>query len=214
MGQLKYVGTTRMSGNRPKWNGIVRVDQESLKLPATWKIGRMIFVNSMSDLFHETVPLEFIQRVFATMHETPQHTYQILTKRAERLRELSAILEWPKNLWMGVSVENADYQFRIDHLRHTGAKIRFLSLEPLLGPLDDLDLERIDWVIVGGESGPGARAINPAWVRSIRDQCIRADVAFHFKQWGGVTKKKAGRILDGKTWNQFPSFTRSRVNAA
>lgn len=132
MGQPKYAGTTRMSGGKPKWNGVVRVDEDSLKLPATWKTGRMIFVNSMSDLFHEDVPLEFIQRVFATMQETPQHTYQILTKRAERLEELSNALTWPRNVWMGVSVENADYQFRIDHLRRTGAAVRFLSSNPCL----------------------------------------------------------------------------------
>lgn len=212
MGQPKYAGTTRVSGGRPKWNGLVRIDEESLKLPATWKTGRMIFVNSMSDLFHEAVPLEFIRRVFATMQETPQHTYQILTKRAKRLEELSSALEWPMNVWMGVSVENADYQFRIDHLRRTSAVVKFLSLEPLLGRLNDLDLECIDWVIAGGESGPGARSMRPEWVRSIRSQCIRAGVAFHFKQWGGVNKKKTGRTLDGRTWDQFPISARSRTN--
>jgi protein gp37 len=205
MGQPKYAGTTRLSGRRAKWNGIVRIDEESLKLPATWKTGRMIFVNSMSDLFHEGVPLAFIRRVFKTMTETPQHTYQILTKRAERLEELSARLTWPKNVWMGVSVENEDYSFRIDHLRRSGAGVKFLSLEPLLGPLDDLDLRDIDWVIAGGESGPGARPMDAAWVRSIRDQCSEADIAFHFKQWGGVVKKKAGRTLDGRTWDEFPA---------
>jgi protein gp37 len=201
-----------MSGGRPKWNGLVRVDEASLKLPATWKTGRMIFVNSMSDLFHEAVPLEFIRRVFTAMRETPQHTYQILTKRAERLAELSSALQWPRNVWMGVSVENAGYQFRIDHLRRTGAAVKFLSLEPLLGPLNDLALERIDWVIAGGESGPGARPMRPQWVRSIRRQCVHADVAFHFKQWGGVNKKKAGRILDGKTWDEFPVSARPRTD--
>ncbi len=213
MGQPKYAGTTRMSGGRPKWNGVVRVDEESLTLPATWKNGRMIFVNSMSDLFHEAVPLAFIQRVFAAMRVTPQHTYQILTKRAERLEELSDALEWPRNVWMGVSVENADYRFRTDHLRRTGAAVRFLSLEPLLGPLDDLDLERIGWVISGGESGPGSRPIDPDWVRSIRDQCIHTGVAFHFKQWGGVNKKKTGRDLDGRIWDQFPIPEGSRADA-
>ncbi len=204
MGQQKYAGTTRMSGGRPKWNGVVRCDENSLKIPASWKTGKMIFVNSMSDLFHEDVPLKFIQRVFATMRETPQHTYQILTKRAERLEELSDTLAWPRNVWMGVSVESGDYQFRIDHLRQAGASVRFLSLEPLLGSLDELDLDLIDWVIVGGESGPGARSVDPGQVRSIRDQCISAGVAFHFKQWGGVNKKKSGRMLDGRTWDQFP----------
>lgn len=205
MGQPKYAGTTRMSGGRPKWNGTVRVDEDSLKLPATWKTGRMIFVNSMSDLFHESVPLTFIRRVFKTMTDTPQHTYQILTKRADRLEELSPRLKWPKNVWMGVSVENADYAVRIDHLRHTAAPVKFLSLEPLLGPLEDLDLRGIHWVIAGGESGPGARPMEPDWVRSIRDQCLEWEIAFHFKQWGGVVKKKTGRTLDGRTWDEFPA---------
>lgn len=204
MGQPKYTGTTRVSGGRPKWNGVVRMDEESLKLPSTWKAGRMIFVNSMSDLFHDQVPLQFIRRVFATMRKTRRHSYQILTKRAERLAELSKNLEWPENVWMGVSVENADYLQRIDHLRETDAKIKFLSVEPLLGPLGEMDLSGIDWVIVGGESGPGARPMDSTWVRSIRDQCIDAGVAFHFKQWGGVNKKKSGRILDGRKWDQFP----------
>lgn len=204
MGQPKYAGTTRMSGGRPKWNGVVRVDEESLKLPATWRTGRMIFVNSMSDLFHDAVPLDFVQRVFETMRTTPQHTYQILTKRAERLEELAPNLDWPSNVWMGVSVENADYLYRIDHLRRTNAAIKFLSLEPLLGPLENMNLKGIDWVIAGGESGPGARTMDPSWVRSIRDQCQSADVAFHFKQWGGVNKKKTGRTLDGQTWDEFP----------
>lgn len=212
MGQPKYAGTTRVSGGRPKWNGVVRVDEESLRLPATWKAGRMIFVNSMSDLFHEAVPLEFIRQVFTTMSDTPQHTYQILTKRAERLRELSDALEWPGNIWMGVSVESADYEFRIDHLRRVAAKIKFLSLEPLLGPLDRLNIEGIDWVIAGGESGPGARSVHADWVRSIRDQCIRAGVAFHFKQWGGLNKKKTGRTLDGRTWDQLPIPVNAKVN--
>lgn len=206
MGQPKYAGTTRMSGGRPKWNGTIRLDEKSLALPATWKTGRMIFVNSMSDLFHEGVPLPFIRRVFKAMAASPQHTYQILTKRGDRLEELSPELDWPKNVWMGVSVENADYVFRIDHLRRTGAAVKFLSLEPLLGPLDDLNLAGIGWVIAGGESGPGARPMDPEWVRSIRDQCRVSSVAFHFKQWGGVNKKKTGRILDNRTWDEFPVF--------
>lgn len=207
MGQPKYSGTTRMSGGRAKWNGVVRLDEASLKLPKTWKTGRMIFVNSMSDLFHEGVPIDFIRRVFDTMGEASQHTFQILTKRAERLEELSTNLIWPHNVWMGVSVESADYQYRIDHLRRTSAKTKFLSLEPLLGPLNDLNLTGIHWAIVGGESGPNARAINPDWVRSIRDQCLDRDVAFHFKQWGGVNKKKTGRTLDNRTWDEFPRPT-------
>ena len=193
-----------MSGGRSKWNGVVRVDEESLSLPLAWKTGRMIFVNSMSDLFHDGVPLPFIKRVFTTMRRTPQHTYQILTKRAERLEDLSSKLAWPRNVWMGVSIETGDYLFRIDHLRRTRAAIKFLSLEPLLGPLDDLDLTNIDWVIAGGESGPHARPVEPNWIRRIRDQCSDAQVAFHFKQWGGANKKKTGRILDGRTWDEFP----------
>ncbi|MEX0827455.1 MAG: phage Gp37/Gp68 family protein [Haliea sp.] len=205
MGQPKYAGTTRMSGGRAKWNGQIRLDDNSLTLPASWKTGRMIFVNSMADLFHEGVPLSFIQRVFDTMKATPQHTYQVLTKRAERLEQIFRELEWPSNIWMGVSVEQSDYVFRIDHLRHTSAAVKFLSLEPLLGPLDNLNLADIDWVIAGGESGPGARAINPDWVRSIRDQCNARGIAFHFKQWGGINKKKTGRTLDNRTWDEFPA---------
>jgi len=206
MGQPKYTGTTRMSGGRAKWNGVVRLDHETLSLPKSWKRGRLIFVNSMSDLFHEDVPIEFIQCVFAVMADTPQHTYQILTKRSERLRELSPLLEWPSNAWMGVSVENADYLYRIDHLRDTSAAIRFLSLEPLLGDLGQINLRGIHWVIAGGESGPGARPMKPDWVRSIRDQAERDGVAFHFKQWGGVNKKRTGRVLDNRTWDDLPAL--------
>jgi protein gp37 len=204
MGQEKYVGTTRKTGGRHKWNGMVKTDPSSLDLPSRWKKGRRIFVNSMSDLFHDAVPFQYIQAVFSVMEATPQHTYQVLTKRAERLEELSDRLPWPKNVWMGVSVESAAYTYRIDHLRRTHAKTRFLSLEPLLGPLDDLDLCGIDWVIVGGESGPGARPMSSDWVRSIRDQCISTGVPFHFKQWGGVNKKRTGRRIDGRTWDQWP----------
>lgn len=204
MGQQKYAGTTRISGGRPKWNGTVRIDEDSVNLPFTWKTGKMIFVNSMSDLFHEQVPIEFIQRVFSTMRETPQHTYQILTKRAHRLEKLSPEIDWLNNVWMGVSVENHDYLYRLDNLRNSGAFTKFLSLEPLLGPLNGMDLTDIDWVIGGGESGPGARPPQQTWVRDIRDQCINAGVAFHFKQWGGLNKKKTGRTLDGRTWDEFP----------
>lgn len=210
MGQPKYIGTTRLSGGRAKWNGVIRTDEEALKIPATWKTGRMIFVNSMADLFHEKVPVAFIKRVFDAMAQTPQHTYQILTKRAERLETLSGELGWTRNIWMGVSVESAEYLWRIDHLRRTPAAIKFLSLEPLLGPLENMDLRGVDWAIAGGESGPGARAMQPEWVRSIRDQCISENVAFHFKQWGGINKKKTGRLLDGRTWDDFPNVTHSR----
>jgi protein gp37 len=164
----------------------------------------MIFVNSMSDLFHEKIPLDFVQEVFATMGDTPQHTYQILTKRAERIEELSSRLPWPRNVWLGVSVEHSEYLWRIDHLRRTGAAVKFLSLEPLLGPMDDLDLEGIHWAIVGGESGPNARPMKIEWVRSIRDRCKDRGIAFHFKQWGGTNKKRTGRVLDGRTWNELP----------
>lgn len=206
MGQKKYAGTTRVSGRRAKWNGRIVLDRNALDLPRKWKAGKTIFVNSMSDLFHEGVPLDFIQEVFKTMAATPQHTYQVLTKRAERVEALSSALQWPNNIWLGVSVESEEYLWRIDCLRRTSAAIKFLSLEPLLGPLDDLNLTGIDWAIAGGESGPGARAMNPDWVRSIRDQCGAANVAFHFKQWGGVNKKRAGRILDGRTWDELPTI--------
>jgi protein gp37 len=209
MGQEKYVGTTRKSGDRYKWNGVVKIDPSSLEAPRRWKRGRLIFVNSMSDLFHESVPFSFIKKVFQVMEETPQHTYQVLTKRAERLEELSKDLHWPINVWMGVSVENPDYQYRIEHLRRTRANTKFLSLEPLLGPLDKLDLRGIDWAIAGGESGPGARPMSADWVRSIRDQCVNADVAFHFKQWGGKNKKKSGRVLDNRTWDEWPNTKNS-----
>jgi protein gp37 len=210
MGQPKYAGTTRLSGGRAKWNGRIVLDQEALALPRSWKKGKMIFVNSMSDLFHDGVPAAFIKEVFETMVATPQHTYQILTKRPERTELLSPVLPWPQNVWLGVSVENSDYEWRIDHLKRTRAATRFLSLEPLLGPLNNLNLEGIDWAIAGGESGPNARPIQVEWVRSIRDQCRVASVAFHFKQWGGVNKKRAGRLLDGRTWDEFPQSADAR----
>ncbi|MGQ9479788.1 DUF5131 family protein [Chloroflexus sp.] len=176
-----------------------------LEEPLTWKKPRMIFVNSMSDLFHKDVPLAFIHQVFDVMRRASWHQFQVLTKRAERLSELAPVIDWPKNVWMGVSVEHAGYTFRIDHLRQTNAHIKFLSLEPLLGPLPDLNLDDIDWVIVGGESGPHVRPMQAAWVRDIRDQCIRAGVPFFFKQWGGPVKKRTGRLLDGRTWDEWPS---------
>lgn len=175
-----------------------------LELPLSWKKPQMIFVNSMSDLFHEDVPDAFIKRVFDVMRRASWHRFQVLTKRSERLLELDSRIEWPVNIWMGVSVENQYYTFRIDHLRKTNAHIKFLSLEPLLGALPDLDLQGIDWVIVGGESGPGARPMKEEWVVAVRDQCLRAGTPFFFKQWGGVNKKRSGRILQGRTWNQLP----------
>jgi protein gp37 len=177
---------------------------QMLELPLRWKKPQTIFVNSMSDLFHKDVPLEYIQRVFNVMHRAHWHRFQVLTKRAERLAELSEKLRWPYNVWMGVSVESDKYVFRIDHLRSTSAKTKFLSLEPLLGPLANLDLAGIDWVIVGGESGPKARPMDPAWAIDIRNQCRLASVPFFFKQWGGKNKKKAGRELEGQTWNEMP----------
>jgi len=175
-----------------------------LEAPLTWKKPQTIFVNSMSDLFHQDVPATFIQRVFDVMQRATWHTFQVLTKRSERLLELDSEIAWPDNVWMGVSVETQDYTFRIDHLRRTGAFVKFLSLEPLLGPLPNLDLEGINWAIVGGESGPGARPVAEAWVLEIRDQCLASHVPFFFKQWGGVRKKRNGRLLEGRTWNAMP----------
>jgi len=177
---------------------------QMLELPLQWKRPQTIFVNSMSDLFHRDVPLAYIQRVFSMMRHAHWHRFQVLTKRADRLAALSPEIDWPSNVWMGVSVENASYVDRIDDLRVTGAHVKFLSLEPLLGPLATLNLHGIDWAIVGGESGPRSRPMNPAWVTDIRDQCRHAGVAFFFKQWGGKNKKKAGRILDGRTWDEMP----------
>ena len=179
-----------------------------LDLPKRWRQPRMIFVNSMSDLFHEHVPLEFIQRVFATMRDCPQHTFQILTKRSARLRDLAQYLDWAPNIWMGVSVENRRVIHRIHDLQAVPAYVRFLSCEPLLGPLDDLPLDGIHWVIVGGESGPGARPMQADWVRAILEQCRRAHVPFFFKQWGGVRKDRTGRELDGRTYDAMPPTRR------
>ena len=175
-----------------------------LEYPLKWKKPRTIFVNSMSDLFHKSVTTEFILQVFDVMQRAPQHRFQILTKRSQRLFSLKDQLPWSANVWMGVTVETADYTFRIDDLRQTGAAVKFLSLEPLLGPLGQLNLEGINWVIVGGESGPGARPIERQWVTDIRDQCVEAHVPFFFKQWGGVNKKKNGRELEGRLWSQMP----------
>ena len=182
----------------------VTMHEHTLDLPLGWKRPQTVFVNSMSDLFHEDVPVDFIRRVFDVMQQADRHLFQILTKRSARLAELAPLLPWPTNVWMGVTVESCDYLHRVDDLRQVPAAVRFLSLEPLLGPLPGLDLTDIDWVIVGGESGPGARAMAEAWALDLRDQCMRAGVAFFFKQWGGVNKKKAGRLLDGRTWDQMP----------
>jgi protein gp37 len=182
----------------------VRVHEDRLDQPRRWRKGRTIFVNSMSDLFHEGVPADFILRVFEVMRDCQQHTFQVLTKRAERLAELAPALPWSANVWMGVSVEDSRVVQRIDHLRGVPAAVRFLSLEPLIGPLDDLALGGIDWVIVGGESGPGAREMRTEWVRSILRQCRAEGVAFFFKQWGGVRKGETGRTLHGRTYDEYP----------
>jgi protein gp37 len=177
-----------------------------LELPLNWKKPQTIFVNSMSDLFHKKVPLEFIQKMFDVMNKAYWHKFQILTKRSERLFELHPMLTWTDNIWMGVSVENQNYTYRIDHLRYTNAKVKFLSIEPLIGPIQYLDLTNINWVIVGGESGPGARSMKEEWVITIRDECKKAKVPFFFKQWGGVNKKKNGRVLKGRTWEEMPKL--------
>jgi protein gp37 len=198
-------------GQRNYANGFeLTLQPQTLELPLKWRRGQMIFVNSMSDLFHKDVPVAYIQRVFDVMRRANWHHYQVLTKRSERLLELDALLKWEPHIWMGVSVESQHYAFRIDHLRQTHAHMRFLSLEPLLGPLQELDLTGIGWVIVGGESGPGARPMNPRWVIDIRDQCVQAGVPFFFKQWGGVFKKRKGRLLEGRTWDQTPISQRRR----
>ncbi len=192
-------------GQRNYRNGFkLTLQPHMLELPLRWKKPQTIFVNSMSDLFHKDVPLDYIQQVFDVMSRAHWHRFQVLTKRADRLEELSPYLNWAPNIWMGVSVESEKYVDRIDYLRRTGAKTKFLSLEPLLGPLNDLDLSGIDWAIVGGESGFGARPMLVDWVTSIRDQCLDAGVAFFFKQWGGVQKKRNGRTLDNRTWDDMP----------
>jgi len=175
-----------------------------LEIPLHWKRPRRIFVNSMSDLFHEDVPLSYIEQVFDVMNRASWHQYQVLTKRSDRLRDISPSLKWQPQIWMGVSIENDDYVFRADDLRQTGASVKFLSIEPLLSALPKLNLKGIDWAIVGGESGPGARPVDPAWIRELRDRCVREGVAFFFKQWGGVLKSRTGRLLDGRTWDQMP----------
>lgn len=193
MGQPNYI-----AGFKPA------AHEHVLELPLTWKKPQTIFVNSMSDLFQNSVPQKFIDKVFEVMQKASWHTFQILTKRSDRLLQLSPELPWTSNMWMGVTVEHQDYAYRIDHLRKTGSYIKFLSLEPLLGPIPNMNLKDIDWVIVGGESGPGARPLKQEWVVDILEQCKRSGTPFFFKQWGGVHKKKAGRELLGRTWDQMP----------
>lgn len=194
MGQPNYANAFKLT-----------LQAHMLELPLKWRTPQVIFVNSMSDLFHKDVPEPYILKVFEVMKQAHWHRFQVLTKRADRLKELSPKLPWESNIWMGVSVESEDYTSRVDYLRATMAKIKFLSLEPLLGPLANLGLKGIDWVIVGGESGPGARLMQKDWVTDIRDQCLRAEVPFFFKQWGGTNKKKAGRVLDNRVWNEMPA---------
>lgn len=193
MGQRNYANAFQLT-----------VQPHMLELPLKWRTPQVIFVNSMSDLFHKDVPEHYLQSVFDVMRRANWHRFQVLTKRSDNLKRLSSTLPWDSHIWMGVSVESKEYSFRIDDLRETGASTKFLSLEPLLGPLDNLNLEGIDWVIVGGESGPGARPMRKEWVLEIRDRCVRAKIPFFFKQWGGTNKKKTGRILENRIWDQMP----------
>ena len=190
----------------------LRLHPDALNIPYSWSKQKIVFVNSMSDLFHKDVPLSFIQKVFKVMNET-NHIYQVLTKRADRLFELHSKLIWTENIWMGVSVEDEKVTDRIDFLRETNAKTKFLSCEPLIGPLNNLNLDKIDWVIVGGESGRNARPMDKKWVLDIKDQCKQQNIKFFFKQWGGTNKKKAGRILNGKTYSEMPTFSSYRLSA-
>lgn len=184
----------------------VRTHEDSLTTPYTWRKSKVVFVNSMSDLFHEEVPIEFIKKVFKVMNDNPQHVFQVLTKRAERLSQIHQDLKWSHNIWMGVSVEDDKVLGRIDFLRSTNSRVKFLSLEPLIGPLPEMNLDKIDWVIVGGESGHNPREMNPQWVLNIQKQCETKDVAFFFKQWGGKNKKKSGRVLNGRTYDEMPEI--------
>ena len=204
MGQAKYQndGDPRTSG--PGF--ALTLHPDALAQPYGWAGRRLVFVNSMSDLFHARVPLSFVRQVFEVIADTPQHTYQVLTKRSSRLPRIAEKLDWPPNLWMGVSVEHASVMSRIDDLRAAPARVRFLSCEPLLGPLPGLDLSGIGWVIAGGESGPGHRPVHPAWVAAIRDLCAAQNAPFFFKQWGGRTPKAGGRELDGRVWDELPQL--------
>ncbi len=201
---MAYEGLAKNTKAGPRWTQKVQIVRELLNEPLKWKKPRRIFVNSMSDLFHEKIELSYIQEVFAVMEQAHWHQFQILTKRADQLLKFNTELPWPSNIWMGVSVEDERVTDRIDALRQTDAHIKFLSLEPLLGALPNLELDGIDWVIVGGESGPGAREMEKKWVIDIREQCADANVAFFFKQWGGKRKSKTGRKLDGETYNEMP----------
>lgn len=212
MGSEKYQndGDSRTSG--PGFG--ITIHPEALKLPYRWRSPRVVFVNSMSDLFHARVPVAFVRQVFAVMADTPQHTYQVLTKRARRLARLAPTLPWPPNVWMGISVEDNGTLDRVADLVSTPAAVKFLSCEPLLGPLNGLDVSSVDWVIAGGESGPRHRPIKADWVRALRDECVHADVPFFFKQWGGRTPKANGRDLDGRTWDERPAIGTGQLVSA
>jgi protein gp37 len=205
MGMDKYKGLTRKSGGRAVWTGKVRLDRPALEIPGTWKKPRRIFVNSMSDLFHEAVPAKFVANVWSVMQKTPQHTYQILTKRPDHMAEITAELPVLKNVWLGTSVESADYLDRIDELRKVRAAVRFISFEPLLGSVARTNLKGIHWAIVGGESGPRSRPMREEWVDEIEAACRKARTAFFFKQWGGVRKKATGRQYRDRTFDEMPS---------
>lgn len=207
--RLKLMGVARYR------NGFqVTLHPDLIDLPLHWSKPKMVFVNSMSDLYHEHIPDEFILQVFETMNRAPQHIFQILTKRAERLAQIAPRVKWTQNIWQGVTVESSEYTYRLDLLRTVPARVRFVSCEPLLSPLPFLDLRGVDWVIVGGESGPSARPMSPDWVRDIRDMCLESGTSFFFKQWGGVQKHKTGRVLDGQTWSQYPSSSSDRFASA
>jgi protein gp37 len=206
MGMKKYRGLTRKSGKRAVWTGKVSLNDDALCIPAGWKKPRRIFVNSMSDLFHEAVPAEFVGAVWRTMQATPQHTYQILTKRPDRMTQIASSLPVLPNVWLGTSVESADYLGRIDDLRKVNAVVRFVSFEPLLGSVAPANLRGIQWAIVGGESGPSSRPMDKQWVAEIQTECRKVGTAFFFKQWGGKNKKATGRSLQGRTFDEMPDL--------
>lgn len=215
MGMPKYQGLTRKSGGRHIWTGKIVQDERSLSAPLTWRAPRTVFVNSMSDLFHQDVAEEFILKVWSVMKQTPQHTYQILTKRPDRMREILSNPEFSilQNVWIGTSVENGEVLNRIDDLRAAPASVRFISFEPLIGSVAAADLRQIDWAIVGGESGPKARPMPEEWVIEIEEMCRENEIAFFFKQWGGRNKKAAGRLLNGRTYDEMPPRTSSASSA-
>lgn len=204
----------RMRQSRYRNGFKVTLQEDIVEAPLKWRKPKIVFVNSMSDLFHKDIPSTYIKRVFQTMNRAGHHTFQVLTKRADRLEQLSPELTWTDNIWMGVSVEDVKATHRIPHLLNSGAKTKFLSVEPLLESIPELPINGIDWVIVGGESGHRPRPVDPTWVRDIRDRCLQSNVPFFFKQWGGRNKKKAGRILDGQTWDQMPIPVARRVQVS